>query len=112
MEVLVYFAIWAALIFVMMRFGCGAHVLGHGHHHAHRGTDDRPTGEVIPPREARDPVCGMIVEPSTAKSSVHDGRVYYFCSQECRKKFETTPLTYVKSTAVSSTSTEAYHGSR
>ena len=38
MEALVYFAVWAALIFVMMRFGCGAHVLGHGHHHAHRRT--------------------------------------------------------------------------
>ena len=31
METLLWFAIWAALIFLMMRFGCGAHVMGHGH---------------------------------------------------------------------------------
>ena len=30
MEALVYFAVWAGLIVVMIRFGCGAHVLGHG----------------------------------------------------------------------------------
>ncbi len=31
MEALLYFAVWAAFIFLMMRFGCGAHVMGHGH---------------------------------------------------------------------------------
>jgi hypothetical protein len=27
-----YYLLWAGLFFVMMRFGCGAHVMGHGHH--------------------------------------------------------------------------------
>jgi hypothetical protein len=26
-----YFLVWAALIFLMMRYGCGAHVMGHRH---------------------------------------------------------------------------------
>lgn len=30
MQTLMYFLIWGAFIFVMMRFGCGAHVMGHG----------------------------------------------------------------------------------
>ncbi|MCK9994604.1 MAG: hypothetical protein Dbin4_03124 [Alphaproteobacteria bacterium] len=32
MNSLLYFALWAGLIFVMMRFGCGAHIMGHGGH--------------------------------------------------------------------------------
>jgi len=108
MTAIVYFLLWAALIFVMMRFGCGAHVLGHGHHH--RGTGGRTGGEITPPREATDPVCGMTVEPGTAKSSVYDGRVYYFCSHDCREKFEATPLAYVKGSAASPASKEIHHG--
>ena len=56
MEALIYFALWAGLIFLMMRFGCGAHVMGHGHGHggASEGrasvppTDGNET-EVAPP---------------------------------------------------------------
>jgi hypothetical protein len=39
---------WAGMFFVMMRFGCGAHIMGHGHHHrsasdtALRGTEPNP----------------------------------------------------------------------
>lgn len=33
MEAVVYFILWAGLFFVMMRYGCGAHVMGHGHKH-------------------------------------------------------------------------------
>jgi hypothetical protein len=31
METLIYFALFAGLFFLMMRFGCGSHVMGHGH---------------------------------------------------------------------------------
>lgn len=34
MRTLVYFLTWGALIFLMMRFGCGAHVMGHGQRHS------------------------------------------------------------------------------
>jgi hypothetical protein len=32
LETVLYFLFWAGLFFVMMRFGCGAHVMGHMHH--------------------------------------------------------------------------------
>ena len=40
MLTLVYFLIWGAFFFVMMWFGCGAHVMGHGH--TRHGKDRNP----------------------------------------------------------------------
>ncbi len=41
---------------------------------------------------AVDPVCGMKVDPATAKlKSQHDGGEYFFCSAGCRAKFEADP---------------------
>src|SRR5258708_20555384 len=55
---------------------------GHDHHaHAH---------------DARDPVCGMTVDPHTAKHRHdHEGRTYYFCSSGCRRKFAAEPAKYL-----------------
>lgn len=40
----------------------------------------------------RDPVCGMQVDPSRARSQKEfEGQTYYFCSEECRKKFDANP---------------------
>lgn len=37
---------------------------------------------------AKDPVCGMDVDPRTAQHSAHDnGHTYYFCSQACKNAF-------------------------
>lgn len=99
MEALIYFALWAGLIFLMMRFGCGAHIMGHGHRH--HGARDKGTPQSadeirwVPPETDVDPVCGKTVHTDTAKSSVHDGMVYYFCSRECRERFEAAPDLYV-----------------
>jgi YHS domain-containing protein len=99
MEALLYFAFWAGLIYLMMRFGCGAHVMGHGH--GHRGAVDKdaprnPEGlRWTPPETDIDPVCGKSVRSDRAKSSVYDGLVYYFCSRECRERFEAAPQLYV-----------------
>jgi Cu+-exporting ATPase len=47
-------------------------------------------------REVRDPVCGMAVEPATAKHrSEHAGETYYFCSGGCRERFEAEPARYL-----------------
>jgi Cu+-exporting ATPase len=47
--------------------------------------------------DARDPVCGMTVDPHTAKHrSVHEGRTYYFCSAGCRTKFTADPAKYLE----------------
>ena len=40
----------------------------------------------------KDPVCGMIVDPATAKhKSEHSGKAYYFCCPPCREKFRADP---------------------
>ncbi len=38
--------------------------------------------------KARDPVCGMYVDPKTAVTRSILGAAYYFCNQECADKFE------------------------
>ncbi len=50
---------------------------------------------------ARDPVCGMTVDPATAKHRAqHLGNAYYFCSRSCRERFEAEPTRYLTPTSV------------
>ncbi len=43
-----------------------------------------------------DPVCGMEIEPSQAVAqSQYQGWVYYFCSRECKARFDADPERYV-----------------
>ncbi len=99
MNALLYFAIWAGLIFLMMRFGCGRHIMGGGHSEAGNttGSPSTSTNELrwSAPESAIDPVCDKTVYPANAKTSVYDGYVYYFCSSDCRDRFEAAPETYV-----------------
>lgn len=103
METLLYFAFWAGLIFLMMRFGCGAHVMGHGNRKTDARSKDAPANvgplRWVAPQTDVDPVCGKTVPTAKAKSTVHDGMVYYFCSAEHREAFETAPDSYVGLTA-------------
>ncbi|WP_108045181.1 heavy metal translocating P-type ATPase [Bosea sp. 124] len=65
----------------------------HDHHHGEPGHDHRPTSAA--PVE-KDPVCGMTVDPATAKhEAVHDGQTYHFCSAGCETKFKAAPERYV-----------------
>jgi len=44
----------------------------------------------------RDPVCGMNVNPATAKHvHAHEGRNYYFCCAPCVEKFKADPNKYL-----------------
>jgi YHS domain-containing protein len=99
MEALLYFALWAGFFFLMMRFGCGAHVMGHGrggHATAADGGGGTTAGpRWVPPPTDFDPVCGRTVDTTDAKSSVHDGWVYYFCSPTCRERFEADPKAFL-----------------
>ncbi len=99
MESLVYFAVWAGLIFLMMRFGCGAHIMGHSHGneqpHSKPEKPGNPEVRWEPPKKDADPVCGKTVATDMAKPSVYAGNVYYFCSRECREAFEAAPDIYV-----------------
>lgn len=114
MESLIYFLLLAALAVVIMRFGCGAHVMGHGHEKHSGRQAGRPTENAgmrwSPPTSAVDPVCGMTVAPEKAKSSIHDGDVYYFCSADCREKFETSPAEFLKTTPDAARKKEHHHG--
>ena len=85
-----YFLVWAALFFFMMRYGCGAHVMGDVGHGAHGD------GFWSAPDKSVDPVCGTTVATQGAKSAAYAGHVYYFCSAKCRDKFEAAPSSYAK----------------
>ncbi len=110
MQPFIYFIVWAVLIFVMMRFGCGAHVMGHGSHHGHKTGESTEKGQLpTTPLKATDPVCGMTVEPAKAKSSIFEGIPYYFCSNDCREKFEAAPGTYISQSKASGPEKEHHH---
>jgi YHS domain-containing protein len=103
---ILYYLVWAGFFFLMMRYGCGAHIMGHGYHHGpHSDGQDAWT----PPEQAIDPVCGMIVRTAQAKSAVHDGHVYYFCSTDCRNKFEADPASYAQKDRASVHHGEHHH---
>jgi len=47
-------------------------------------------------KEVTDPVCGMSVDPHSAKHSAeHAGATYHFCSARCREKFTNDPERYL-----------------
>ena len=50
-----------------------------------------------PPTMAKDPVCGMDVDPTTAKqTSQYEGQTYYFCSPGCKQSFDGDPRRYLQ----------------
>jgi P-type Cu+ transporter len=46
----------------------------------------------------KDPVCGMMIDPKTAKGgkTTFEGQDYFFCNPKCKTKFEAEPKTYLK----------------
>jgi YHS domain-containing protein len=93
---------------------------GHGHAQpqptlqptGHEGPDhSQPSTPTAPPSrsamtmqpaavKAIDPVCGMKVNPDTAREAgliaEVEGTTYFFCSEECREQFQQDPLRYLK----------------
>ncbi len=62
--------------------------MSHDHHH------QQPGGPAE--NQAVDPVCGMTVDPATAKHRhAHGGKEYFFCSGGCRTKFAADPAKYL-----------------
>ncbi len=46
---------------------------------------------------ARDPVCKMEVDESTAKGkSEYKNQTYYFCSLDCKEQFDNNPERYTR----------------
>ena len=61
------------------------------HHQGHGGGEASATGK------ARDPVCGMSVDPATSKHRVeHGGATYHFCCAGCAAKFSADPAKYLQ----------------
>ena len=45
----------------------------------------------------KDPVCGMEIDSSQAAAqSQYQGQTYYFCSVECKQKFDANPREFLK----------------
>lgn len=86
MEGLLSLLIFAGLFYVMMRFGCGAH-MAHGKHAGHSGKSG--AAKYI------DPVCGMEVEIEQGYGKMHEGELYRFCSRNCLDKFDADPDRYI-----------------
>jgi P-type Cu+ transporter len=60
----------------------------------------KPSSTATEPQ--RDPVCGMSVNPATAKySHAHAGKDFYFCCAGCADKFRTDPEKYLSRSAPS-----------
>src|SRR6266853_105691 len=60
--------------------------------------DTHPHGHHVgaTPGGAKDPVCGMTVDPQkTQHRAIHSGKDYFFCSSGCRTKFEADPARYL-----------------
>ncbi len=82
---LLFFAI---LFYLMMRFGCGAHMI-HGHGKHSQPQKKSKEGKYI------DPVCDMEVDADQAYSMMHEGELYRFCTRSCLSKFDTDPGHYM-----------------
>jgi len=80
MEGFISFILFAAFFYVMMRYGCGAHMI-HGHHDSH-DHGDADAAKFI------DPVCGKEVESDQGYGVMHKGELYRFCSRKCLDVFD------------------------
>ena len=83
MDGLISLLMFAAFFYVMMRFGCGAHMV-HGRH----DKDDHQGGTDV---KHVDPVCGMHISPDEGYGKMHEGRLFRFCSRNCLDKFDAAP---------------------
>ncbi|KWV58900.1 haloacid dehalogenase [Bradyrhizobium macuxiense] len=81
------------------------HDHSHADHHHHHGAAAHSCcsgnhAHGVKPDEAAlaiDPVCGMKVNPATAKHRFnHNGEDYFFCSGRCRERFEAEPEKFLK----------------
>ncbi|MGD0757833.1 MAG: heavy metal translocating P-type ATPase [Candidatus Sulfotelmatobacter sp.] len=63
-------------------------------------TAPNPTTPGPGPVLETDPVCGMNVNPATAKNThAHGGKKFYFCSAACTEKFKSNPAEYLSQPA-------------
>jgi YHS domain-containing protein len=83
MEGLGSLLLFALFFFLMMRFGCGAHLGGQRHRHG---------------KAHQNPVCQRPVPPTEGYGLMHGGALYRFCSRACLDRFEADPARYTPKT--------------
>ena len=67
----------------------------HANHAARCCGTHAATSATATPSSARDPVCGMRVDPATATfNAEHGGQRWYFCNARCRERFLADPARY------------------
>jgi Cu+-exporting ATPase len=74
-----------------------------GHHHGAAqvasccGGQHGDADKVVSAAPALDPVCGMRVDPATARHrTTYQGKDYFFCSGRCRESFEAEPEKFLQ----------------
>lgn len=102
MDGLLTLLLFAGVFYVMMRYGCGAHMVhGHGGHSSHgsHASQGNSVGHAmraeVPIASATDPVCGMDVDPKTNYGRRVAGKEFRFCSRKCLDRFDDNPSAYV-----------------
>jgi Cu+-exporting ATPase len=53
---------------------------------------------------AKDPICHMLVDKATAIHETYEGTRYYFCADECLKKFKADPQKHAQNCVCSKVS--------
>lgn len=88
MEGLGSLLLFALSFYLMMRFGCGSHMIhGHGSHGDHASTQSAGS--------TKDPVCGMTVGDEEGYVRMYGGEALRFCSRRCLDQFETNPAAFI-----------------
>jgi P-type Cu+ transporter len=69
---------------------------GNAQAHGHQAIPSRAASQAT----EKDPVCGMDVDPNTARHRADfEGKTYYFCAAGCRQKFLSHPEQYIHRTS-------------
>ena len=82
LDTIVTLALFAGAFLLMMRYGgCGAHAFGHAPAHGGAESDSGSAAargsQLLSADRDVDPVCGMTVDRTSAKTAVYEGQVYY-----------------------------------
>jgi YHS domain-containing protein len=89
---LIRFVVWVLIVSWVLKL-LGRLFSGTSQPAAHRGSSTTADDPAIRgKRLVKDPVCGMHLAEELALPMSADGETQYFCSQECRSKYENSVL--------------------
>ena len=80
---------FALFFYLMMRFGCGAHIT-HGNHGSKEHDHEKMDNQIF-----IDPICGSKVKDEEGYGMLHDGKLYRFCSKEHLDEFDQNPSKFI-----------------